>query len=234
MQDHKDVVVCEFLCMNTVEDLMLEDVSVKMVFDDGSASYVPEAILPIPQLAFSTNIEASTFVVLRMQQADGAVPVSSSSSCMLQFVVKEADNPDAEGDEDEYRLQDVEICVGDFVSGSGVDEAAVADMVPPSASALEPLKDTFELSTMKSVDAAAKGIRDLYRGCRVVREAAATAAGGRQKQEMVLAGFWRGLPTSRVRIDCLLAGAAGGVPALQIAVRADDRSVAELLLSAIA
>ncbi|KAG0148022.1 hypothetical protein CROQUDRAFT_655392 [Cronartium quercuum f. sp. fusiforme G11] len=146
-------VVFQFNLTNTLPDTILEQVSVLMTATDESESLTEDFIIPIPSL----SSEPGTIYVsyTRVGYATG------SFACTLRFVSKEVDpasgEPEEEGYEDEYVLEEAELGVGDYVVPSYVNFSAEWDRLRSGASATE----TFALSALKSLKSACDTIVDL-------------------------------------------------------------------------
>lgn len=105
--------VFQFDCVNTLSDQLLENVRVDLVAPEG---YVIRAVIPSAKLPY--NETGSTYVIVEFPQD---VLISAASfGATLRFIVEVCDpntgEPDSdEGYDDEYMLEDLEICVADQV-----------------------------------------------------------------------------------------------------------------------
>jgi len=144
----------QFDCTNTLNDQLLEDVSVQLEVPDG---YTIERTIPCPMLEYN-NGTGVVYVIL-------ATPPDmtdwvGSFSPTLKFVVKDCDpatgEPDSdEGYGDEYVLEDLEVSVADFVQRIMKGNFAAAW---DELGLTNELEDTYELSSMKSLEEAVKNI----------------------------------------------------------------------------
>ena len=96
-----DHVVLQYIIKNTLNDQLLERVSVTLDFDNEELD--AEQIVPVKQLVF--NQPESCFISLRKQA--GTYPTATFSNT-LKFIVKDCDpetfEPDEEGYDDEYAV----------------------------------------------------------------------------------------------------------------------------------
>ncbi|KAK9720622.1 coatomer subunit gamma, variant 2 [Basidiobolus ranarum] len=104
-------VVFQFHCHNTLNDSLLENVSVIMQTDDEGLEEIEN--IPVEQLAY--DVPGSVFVSFKREDSE-AFPVATFSNTM-KFVVKDCDpttgEPDEQGYEDEYLvriLHDLVVC----------------------------------------------------------------------------------------------------------------------------
>lgn len=144
--------VMQFDCINTLNDQLLEEVSVKVESDAGF-DVVDE--IPLASLPFDTV--GSTYVVL--QRGDGIT--TGTCNCTLKFTAKDIDQstgePDDNGYEDEYQLEDVDIGIGDYMSvWVPVNPAQIWDALGEDNQQVE----KYSLSSFKSLQQACTEIAD--------------------------------------------------------------------------
>ena len=113
-------VVFQFRCANTIEEQVLEDVSVGMELIEGEDGAFEEAdTVTLPRMPL--NQAGSTFVAFAMP--DPARGVAAKFACVLRFTSKEVDpssgEPEEDGYEDEYTLEDVDVSTLDLIKPSG-------------------------------------------------------------------------------------------------------------------
>ncbi|CAE7122410.1 unnamed protein product [Rhizoctonia solani] len=118
----KEHVVFQFNVSNTLPDTLLEQVVVTMSpSEETGALFTEDFIIPIPSL--STSSPSGT-VYVSHTRVDPSSYSLGSFSCTLKFVSKEVDptsgEPEEDGYEDEYNLEDVEVSAGDWIRGSFV------------------------------------------------------------------------------------------------------------------
>ncbi len=113
-------VVFQFKCANTIEEQVLEDVSVGMELIEGEdGAFEEEDTVTLPRMPL--NQAGSTFVAFAMP--DPARGVAAKFACVLRFTSKEVDpssgEPEEDGYEDEYTLEDVDVSTLDLIKPSG-------------------------------------------------------------------------------------------------------------------
>jgi len=146
----KEHVVFQFNVSNTLPETILEQVSV--VMQPSSDSPLKEDfIIPIPELRSSSpGIVYVSFTRLEPEEYSLA-----SFACTLKFVSKEVDpssgEPEEEGYDDEYQLEEVELGAGgDYIVPSYATFANEWDQLRAKATATE----TFSLGAMDGIKAA--------------------------------------------------------------------------------
>jgi len=105
-------------------------------------------IIPVP--ALSANSPDIVYVSFSREAPDDYP--TASFPCVLKFVSKEVDpatgEPEAEGYEDEYQLEEVELAAGgDYIIPSYSNFSAEWDRLRTGAS----MTETFTLSSMESI-----------------------------------------------------------------------------------
>ncbi|KAH9949393.1 coatomer subunit gamma [Amylocystis lapponica] len=154
---YKEHIVFQFNVSNTIPDTVLEQVSVVMQPQTDSG-LTEDFIMPLPSLSSATSPGVIYVSFTRDTPEEYAL---GSFSCVLKFVSKELDpstgEPEAEGYEDEYQLEETELAAGDYLVPSYVTFAAEWDRMRGGASATE----TFSLSAMESMKAACTSIIEI-------------------------------------------------------------------------
>ena len=129
-------------------DTVLEQVSVIMQ-PQADSGLTEDFIIPIPSLTQATS--PGIVYVSFTRDSPEEYPVASFQ-CVLKFVSKEVDpasgEPEEEGYEDEYQLEEVELASGgDYIIPSYVSFSSEWDRLRGGATATE----TFALSAMESI-----------------------------------------------------------------------------------
>jgi coatomer subunit gamma len=105
-------------------------------------------IIPLPSLSVSTS---PGIVYVSFSRNSPEEYATASFQCVLKFVSKEVDpstgEPEEDGYEDEYQLEDVELGAGDYFVPSYVTFSSEWDRLRSGATATE----TFSLSAMESL-----------------------------------------------------------------------------------
>jgi coatomer subunit gamma len=127
---------------------VLEQLAVVMQ-PSADSGLTEDFIIQLPSLSAQTS--PGTIYVSFTRDEPAAFPMTSFS-CVLKFISKEVDpttgEPEEEGYEDEYQLEDVELSAGgDYLIPTYVNFSAEWDRLRGGATATE----TFALSAMESI-----------------------------------------------------------------------------------
>ncbi|KAM9325349.1 coatomer subunit gamma-1 [Gastrophryne carolinensis] len=142
-------IVFQFDCTNTLNDQILENVTVQM---EPTEAY--EVLCHIPVKSLSYNQPGTCYTLVAIPEDDPSA-YSCTFSCLLKFTVKDCDPNTGEADEegygDEYVLEDIEVTVVDHIQkvlkpnfGAAWDE--VGDEFEK--------EETFNLTTIKTLEEA--------------------------------------------------------------------------------
>uniref|UniRef100_A0A8B9T0B9 Coatomer subunit gamma n=1 Tax=Anas platyrhynchos TaxID=8839 RepID=A0A8B9T0B9_ANAPL len=105
--------VFQFDCTNTLNDQILENVTVQMEPTEGY-----EVIGYVPAKSLVYNQPGTCYTLVALSEEDPTA-VACTFSCMMKFTVKDCDpntgEADDEGYEDEYVLEDLEVTVADHI-----------------------------------------------------------------------------------------------------------------------
>ena len=111
----KDHIVLQYDIRNTLQEVVLEEVSVVATPSDEDSGLVEDFIIPIARLLHE---QPGTVYVSFGRPADNLSPTTSFSS-VLKFTSKEIDpttgEPDDGGYEDEYQVDDLELAGSDYL-----------------------------------------------------------------------------------------------------------------------
>uniref|UniRef100_A0A2D4GVE8 Coatomer gamma subunit appendage Ig-like subdomain domain-containing protein n=4 Tax=Micrurus TaxID=8634 RepID=A0A2D4GVE8_MICCO len=145
--------VFQFDCTNTLNDQILENVTVQMEPTEGY-----EVIAYIPAKSLLYNQPGTCYTLIALPEEEPTA-VACTFSCMMKFTVKDCDpttgDTEEEGYEDEYVLEDLEVTVADHIQRV---------LKPNFAAAWEEVGDEFEkeetftLSTVKTLEEAVGNI----------------------------------------------------------------------------
>ncbi|XP_048466134.1 coatomer subunit gamma-2 isoform X2 [Rhincodon typus] len=149
----KKYMVFQFDCTNTLNDQLLEKVTVQM---EPSDAYDVVCCVAAPSLHFNQPSSCYTLVML---PKDDPTAVSCTFSCTMKFVVKDCDPntglPEAEGYDDEYVLEDLEVTVSDHMQKVQKPNFIAAwDKIGDKFQK----EETFALSSVKTLDEAVNNI----------------------------------------------------------------------------
>ena len=129
-------------------DTILEQVSVIMQ-PQADSGLTEDFIIPIPTLSLA-NSPGVVYVSFTRDAPEEYA--TASFQCVLKFISKEVDpatgDPEADGYEDEYQLEEVELAAGgDYIIPSYLNFSSEWDRLRTGASVTE----TFTLSSMESI-----------------------------------------------------------------------------------
>lgn len=137
----------QFNVSNTLPDTVLEQVSVIMEPSEDSG-LTEKFIIPLPSLSAATS---PGIVYVSFGRDSPEEYATTSFQCTLKFVSKELDpstgEPEEDGYEDEYQLEELELGAGDYIVPSYVTFSSEWDRLRSGATAT----DTFALSAMESL-----------------------------------------------------------------------------------
>jgi coatomer subunit gamma len=140
--------ILQFNVSNTLPDTVLEQVSVIMT-PQADCGLTEDFIIPLPSL---TAASSPNIVYVSFTRESPHEYTLASFQCLLKFVSKELDpstgEPEEEGYEDEYQLEEVELSAGgDYIVPSYASFSSEWDRLRGGASSTE----TFALSAMESI-----------------------------------------------------------------------------------
>ncbi|KAK6019164.1 coatomer gamma subunit appendage domain protein, partial [Ostertagia ostertagi] len=178
-------VVVQLDCKNTLNDQLLENVTVEL--EDGEGEWTTEHVIPIDNLPY--NETKSTYVLMEFPESGS---VTGNFAATLKFNVKDVDptTGEAESDdtyEDSYVLEELEIAVGDLVA------PVVKQNFMASWEALEgatTVDETFHLTTVNTLAEAIKKVSELLGMAPCERSDRVPE--GKTQHSTMLAGVFRG------------------------------------------
>lgn len=218
-------VVFQFNVSNTIPDTVLEQVSVVMQ-PQADSGLTEDFIMPLPALSYANSPGIVYCSFTRDSPEEFQI---ASFQCVLKFVSKELDpstgEPEEEGYEDEYQLEETELAVGDYIVPTYVTFASEWDRLRGGASATE----TFLLSTMESLKAACTSIIEILN---------MQPLGGTEDPQsssvhtLQLAGLVAG-GGGKVLVRCRMAYSKAQGVTLELGVRAEKQEACNLVIAAI-
>lgn len=222
---HLEHVILEFICVNTLNDQLLENVFIQV---DGSAAsgLGGMRIVPAPKLAYGEAVR--TYVC--MDRVEGEYPLGELA-CVMKFSVKDVDpatgEADEEGYEDEYGLDDLELTIGHLMGGLGGLEGSFKSAWEAVGPEYE-VAESFVLEQHDNVSEAVKAVVDMLgmEGCEGTERADERARG----HVLLMGGVF--VPGVRVLLHGKFVGQADGV-GLELVIRSEDEGVSELLANSI-
>jgi len=218
-------ILLQFNITNTIKDQALSDCVVKLDISqvEGLAE---EATVPAPMLMF--EVPGQSWVCLR-RDVDAGFP-TGSIGCTLSFTAKEIDpatgEPDEEGYEDEYQLEEVELSTADYVHRVSVaDFGRSWDVIGDTHEVME----AYSLTTLKTLQDAVNAIIE-FMGMQTL-DGTHNVPNSAKSHRVLLCGLFMGSQVL-VRSDIVL-DPAGGVN-MQLAIRSERDDVSQAIAASVA
>lgn len=213
--------VLQFQCTNTVQEQVLEDVSVSVDLSEAEG-FEEEAVLPLARMMYGEV--GQSYVALA--RPEGATLVGKFTN-VLKFTVKEIDpttgEEEEEGYSDEYTLEDLEVGAGDYVKQEGVPDFRSAwDEMDDSTE----LADSYGLGQRDSMQEAVEAVIAIL-GMQVCEGTDAVPPNARSHSAL-LSGVFIGDAASLVRLKFGIEASTREV-AMHVTVRSDSLEVSELV-----
>ncbi|KAH9932016.1 coatomer subunit gamma [Epithele typhae] len=221
----KEHIVFQFNVSNTIPDTVLEQVSVIMQ-PQADSGLTEDFIIPMPTLTSATS---PGIVYVSFTRDTPEEYVQASFSCVLKFVSKELDpstgEPEEEGYEDEYQLEDTELAAADYLVPTYVTFAAEWDRLRGGVA----LTETFSLSAMESLKAACNSVIEILN--------MQPLGGSEEPQQptvhtLQLSGLMGG-GGGKVLVRCRMTYSKAQGVTLELGVRAEQQAAADLVIAAI-
>uniref|UniRef100_A0A8C1AIE8 Coatomer subunit gamma n=1 Tax=Cyprinus carpio carpio TaxID=630221 RepID=A0A8C1AIE8_CYPCA len=214
--------IFQFDCTNTLNDQLLQRVLVQM---EPSEAYEVLNYVPAPSLPYSQP--SSCYSLVRLPE-DDPTAVSCTFSCTMKYLVRDCDpntgEPDDDGYDDEYVLEDLEVTVADHIQkvlkpnfGAAWDEIGDDNEK----------EETFALATVRTLDEAVNNIIS-FLGMQPC-ERSDKVPENKNSHVLFLAGVFRGGHDVLVRARLAL---ADGVT-MQVTVRSTDENVVDVILASV-
>uniref|UniRef100_A0A8C2Z9A9 Coatomer subunit gamma n=1 Tax=Cyclopterus lumpus TaxID=8103 RepID=A0A8C2Z9A9_CYCLU len=214
--------VFQFDCTNTLNDQLLQKVVVQM---EPSESYEVVTYIPASSLPYSQP--GSCYTLVRLPE-DDPTAVSCTFSCTMKYLVKDCDpntgEPDDDGYDDEYVLEDLEVTVADHIqkvlkANFGAAWEEVGDEFEK--------EETFALASVRTLDEAVGNIIS-FLGMQPC-ERSDKVPENKNSHVLFLAGVFRGGHDMLVRARLAL---ADGVT-MQVTVRSGEETVVDVILASV-
>ncbi|POI27764.1 hypothetical protein CIB84_008486 [Bambusicola thoracicus] len=237
-------ILLQFDCTNTLNDQLLERVTVQM---EPSDAYDVICCIPAPSLAY--NQPGMCYTLVQMPQDDPTAgskgssrrncttnlcglflssPVACTFSCTMKFTVRDCDPntgvPDEDGYDDEYMLEDLEVTVSDHIQKV---------LKPNFAAAWEEVGDDFEkeetfaLGSIKTLDEAVNNIIK-FLGMQPC-ERSDKVPENKNSHTLYLSGVYRGGCDVLVRSRLAL----GDGVTMQVTVRSKEEMPVDVILASV-
>ncbi|KAG9313967.1 adaptin N terminal region-domain-containing protein [Chiua virens] len=222
-QEH---IVFQFNVSNTLPDTVLEQASVIMQ-PQTESGLTEDFILAIPTL---TALSSPSIVYVSFTRDSPEEYVTASFQCVLKFISKELDpstgEPEEEGYEDEYQLEEVELTAGgDYIIPSYSSFSSEWDRLRSGATATE----TFSLAAMENIKAACDSIIEILN---MEPLGGTETPSSPSVHTLQLSGLVTG-GGGKVLVRCRMTFSKGQGVTLELGVRAEQESACALVVSAI-
>ncbi|KAI8337118.1 adaptin N terminal region-domain-containing protein [Chlamydoabsidia padenii] len=218
-------VIFQFNCTNTLNDQLLENVHMVMQPIDDLA-LIQIANIPAPKLEY--NVPGYIYVAFEQEDSEDLAVGAFSNT--LKFDVKDCDpttgEPDPEGYDDEYQVEDIEMLISDYIRPNYVNQFA-----QEWETLEEELLETFALDKEKapSLKVACGSILDLL-GMQALEDSALPK--NASVHTLLMAGTFLGGIKVLTRCRMTFNNTTG--VAFELAVRSQDSFTNQMVLSAIA
>ncbi|KAI8063543.1 adaptin N terminal region-domain-containing protein [Gongronella butleri] len=219
-------VVFQFNCTNTLNDQLLENVQMVMQpLDD-----VPlEPVIEIPAAKLEYNVPGVIYVAFEQLTPEEDLAVGAFSNT-LRFDVKECDpttgEPDADGYDDEYQVEDIEWSISDYIRPQYISQ-----FQQEWDEQEDELVETFALDKEKapSLKVACSSILDLL-GMQALEDSALPKSAS--VHTLLMAGTFLGGVKVLARCRMTFNNSTG--VAFELAVKSPDEFTSQMVLMAIA
>ncbi|KAF8518350.1 coatomer subunit gamma [Hysterangium stoloniferum] len=223
----KEHVVFQFNISNTLPDTVLEQVSVILQPTSEVSGLTENFIIPIPQL---TSAQSPGIFYASFSRDEPSEYPLASFQCTLKFISKELDpasgEPEEEGYEDEYQLEEVELGAGgDYIVPNYANFGTEWERMKEGAVATE----TFALAAMESIKAAVDSIIEILNMEPLggTEHPTSTSLHTLQLSGLVTGGGGKVLVRSRMTYS------TGQGVTLELSVRAEKEEATRLVIAAI-
>lgn len=220
-------IVFQFNCLNTLNDQLLEDVEMVMQIDDEEACLTKVFEIPAPKLEY--NVQGQIYVAYEREDVND-FPIASFTNT-LKFVVKDCDpttgEPDEEGYEDEYQVEDLDLLTSDYIRPTYVSNFEEEFQIYSEGEAIETL--ALDREKAPSLQAACTAIIDLL-GMQPLDDTSLPR--NPNVHTLIMAGTF--LTGEKVLARCRMTFNSTSGVAFEMSVRSEEPAISQIVLSAIA
>ncbi|CAZ81191.1 unnamed protein product [Tuber melanosporum] len=230
----KDHLVLQFNVKNTLMDIILEDVSMVATpadpeDEEQALGLEEDFIIPVPKLATE---EVGTIYVSFKRTGDESNYAITTFANVLKFTLKEIDpstgEPEDQGFEDEYQVEDLELTGGDYVVPSFV--GSFGNVWEQVGAAGCEVTETFSLGT---------GVKSIQEACEALSQSlslqpleGSDVVANTATHNLKL--FGKTISGGRVVAQVKMAYSSKTGVALKITARAEEEGVAEMIVGSVA
>ncbi|KAI8059812.1 adaptin N terminal region-domain-containing protein [Thamnidium elegans] len=220
-------ILFQFNCLNTLNDQLLENVEMMMQIDDEESGLV--RVLEIPAAKLEYDVPAQIYIGYEREDIDD-FPIASFTNT-LKFVVKDCDpttgEPDEEGYEDEYQVEDLDLLTSDYIRPTYVSNFEEEFSSYAEGEAIETL--ALDREKAPSLQAACTAIIDLL-GMQPLDDTSLPR--NPNVHTLIMAGTF--LTGEKVLARCRMTFNSTSGVAFELSVRSEDPTISQIVLSAIA
>ncbi|KAF9363712.1 coatomer subunit gamma [Mortierella sp. NVP85] len=219
-------VVFQFNIRNTLNDRVLEDVNVLMTPDNDAVSLEEKTLIAAPRLVY--DVPGAAYVAYERTILEEYPECTFTNE--LKFIEKDCDpqtgEPDEEGFEGDYQIEDVSLAIADFV---------LPNYIPSFSKAWEDLGadnevvETLALTTSPGLQDACRDLMALL-GMQALENSSTVQ--GSNVHTMMLSGIFLG--GIRVLARCRMTYDSSTGVTLQLSVRSGDGEISRIVIGAIA
>ncbi|PWW72760.1 Coatomer, gamma subunit [Tuber magnatum] len=230
----KDHLVLQFNVKNTLTDTILEDVSMVATpadpeDEEQALGLEEDFIIPVPKLA--TEEVGTIYVSFKRTGEESNYTVTTFAN-VLKFTLKEIDpstgEPEDQGFEDEYQVEDLELTGGDYVVPSFA--GSFGNVWEQVGAAGSEVTETFSLGT---------GVKGIQEACEALSQSLSLQP--LEGSDVVantathnLRLFGKTISGGRVVAQIKMAYSSKSGVALKITARAEEEGVAEMVVGSVA
>jgi coatomer subunit gamma len=220
-------VILEFICVNTLEDQLLENLVIQVETGDATG-LGGMTLVPISRLAYGEP--GRTYTAIERTTDDGEYPIGSVG-CVMKYMIKDVDTATGEADEegfaDEYPLDNLEIKISNLMA----KPAELPSSFKAAWEALGPENEAvekFSLDAHANTTSATKAVVD-FLGMAPCDGTQNVSDRARVHVLLMTGVFYPG-------VQCMLHAKLSLTPegvAVDLMLRSDDMSVSELVAGSI-
>lgn len=221
---YKEHIVFQFNITNTLPDTVLENVSVIMTPSEDTP-LTEDFIIPYPSL----TSDVPGVVYVSFTRNDPVEYAIGAFGCTLKFVSKEVDptsgEPEEEGYDDEYQVEELDLGAGDYISPNYVTFSSEWERLKGGATSTE----TFALSSSESLKAACESLIEVLNMDPLGGTEHPTST---SVHTLNLSGILCG-GGGKVLARCRMTFQSGAGVTLELGVRAEQEAACSLVIGAI-
>ncbi|KAI7902633.1 adaptin N terminal region-domain-containing protein [Cokeromyces recurvatus] len=219
-------IVFQFDCLNTLNDQLLENVEMMMQMDDEESGLVRLFEIPAPKLEY--NVPGHIYIAYERPEDD--FPIASFTNT-LKFIIKDCDpttgEPDEEGYEDEYQVEEIELLTSDYIRPNYVSNFEEEFEALAEGEVIETL--ALDKEKAPSLQAACTAIIELL-GLQPLEDSSLPR--NPNVHTLIMSGTF--LTGEKILVRCRMTFNSSTGVAFEMAVRSEDPVISQIVLSTIA